>query len=655
MRDSMPRTWLDAGRPRGRHRLASWLWLALALVLLIPMARAQAATSRYDADACPFTDRDWFVPGQMRCGTLVVPASEAAPEFRLPVLRIPGASSGNKPPVVFLNGGPGGRGILEIAHWLRHPLLREHDLILFDARGTGLSTPAFCPDLGRHVMAALMADLGREAESRQRADIVAGCLREAGLQGREQAVSTTALIDDLEAIRRAFGDERLVLYGVSYGTRAAVAYANAHPQRVAALILDSPIPPGTGYYPDIPDTFDAALSSVFQACHADQGCSRRYPDLERQYAELLARLRATPLRVPMPASHHRPAGTLVLNARDLRLLLHQLLYGREFSPVVPALIDALARGRADTLPLWFELGVQMRVEGIGLPAYYTTLAGEEPAAPMRKDADLAFFDSDAAVLARIRGARGPASPPAFTARGIDVPTLLFSGHNDPITAPAYAQEIASAIPGAHLLRFPDSGHAVTFSAPCTGQAMADFLRHPERTPACAQTRAAMRFVVDHVDHDGVTRLAQRIVLPRDLWPLAPLGCAIVVLLGIALVALATGALRLRRRPASTPPVSRTTCLAALAGALVLLCWAAVLATVLSGPHPAMLLVGLPIEAVWPLRIAFLLLCLGIACMLGRAMGEWRGQRVMRRATFIAVLSANFLLLSFLVGHGLAWP
>lgn len=662
MPESMPESMLGpdgdaliAGCRRGRHRLASWIWLALVLVLLNPMARAQPATSRYDADACLFADRDWFVPGQMRCGTLVVPASDAAPEFRLPVLRIPSASSGRKSPVVFLNGGPGGRGIIEVAHWLQHPLLGEHDLILFDARGTGLSTPALCPGLGRHVMAALMADLDREAEARRRADAVVGCLRETGLEGREEVISTAALVEDLEAIRRAFGDERLVPYGVSYGTRAAIAYADAYPQRVAALVLDSPIPPGTGYYPDIPDTFEAALSSVFDACRSDSACARRYPDIERRYAELLARLRVAPLRVVMPATRDRPAATLVLNPRDLRLLLHQLLYGREFSPAVPALIDALARGHAGTLPLWFELGVEMRVEGIGLPAYYLTLAGEEPAIPMRVDADLAFFDSDADVFARIRGARGRASPPALTARGIGVPTLLFSGRNDPIAAPAYAQEIAAAIPGAHLLRFPDSGHAVTFSAPCAGQAIADFLRDPARTPECAETAAAMRFIVDHVDHDGLARLVQGILLPRSMWPLAPLGYAVVALLSTTLAALAAFALRLRQRAPATPPVSHMTALGALAGMLVPACWGAMLASVLTGPHPAMLLVGLPGEAVWPLRIVFLLLCLITVGMLSRAGGEWRCQRTMRRASFVAVLSANLVLMAFLAGHDLAWP
>ena len=47
---------------------------------------------------------------------------------------------------------------------------------------------------------------------------------------------------DIEALRVAGGYRKIVLYGVSYGTRVALTYAALHPDRVAALVLDSVVP-----------------------------------------------------------------------------------------------------------------------------------------------------------------------------------------------------------------------------------------------------------------------------------------------------------------------------------------------------------------------------------------------------------------------------
>ena len=48
---------------------------------------------------------------------------------------------------------------------------------------------------------------------------------------------------DIEAIRQAAGYEKLVLFGVSYGTKVALEYAERYPQNVESLVLDSVVPP----------------------------------------------------------------------------------------------------------------------------------------------------------------------------------------------------------------------------------------------------------------------------------------------------------------------------------------------------------------------------------------------------------------------------
>src|SRR5262245_33206122 len=97
-------------------------------------------------------------------------------------------------PALFLHGGPGSQ---------TRPLHRRffdpgfYRIVLFDQRGCGRSTPL----------------------------------------GRTEDNTTRHLVEDIEALCRDLGVERPMLFGGSWGATLALAYATAHPQRVAAMVL----------------------------------------------------------------------------------------------------------------------------------------------------------------------------------------------------------------------------------------------------------------------------------------------------------------------------------------------------------------------------------------------------------------------------------
>jgi proline iminopeptidase len=102
-------------------------------------------------------------------------------------------------PALFLHGGPGS-GCTPWQRTLFDPAL--YRIVLFDQRGAGRSRPlASDPD----------ANLN--------------------------ANTTAHLIADIEALRRHHGVERWTVAGLSWGTTLGLAYAQAHPQRVGALVL----------------------------------------------------------------------------------------------------------------------------------------------------------------------------------------------------------------------------------------------------------------------------------------------------------------------------------------------------------------------------------------------------------------------------------
>ena len=97
-------------------------------------------------------------------------------------------------PAVFLHGGPGG-GISPKHRRLFDPA--RYDLILFDQRGCGRSMP----------------------------------------NASLEANTTWHLVADIERLRERFGFARWLVFGGSWGSTLALAYAQTHPQRVSELIL----------------------------------------------------------------------------------------------------------------------------------------------------------------------------------------------------------------------------------------------------------------------------------------------------------------------------------------------------------------------------------------------------------------------------------
>ncbi|PLP96857.1 prolyl aminopeptidase [Cupriavidus pauculus] len=97
-------------------------------------------------------------------------------------------------PAVFLHGGPGG-GISPDHRRLFDPA--RYDVLLFDQRGCGQSTP----------------------------------------HASLEANTTWHLVDDIEKLRQLIGVEQWLVFGGSWGSTLALAYAQTHPVRVSELVL----------------------------------------------------------------------------------------------------------------------------------------------------------------------------------------------------------------------------------------------------------------------------------------------------------------------------------------------------------------------------------------------------------------------------------
>jgi len=85
-------------------------------------------------------------------------------------------------------------------------------------------------------------------------------------KGSREANTLPHLIADLEVIREKFGFPRWIVVGGSWGATLALAYAQAHPQRVSGLVLRATF---LGTYEEIESGFCERLSRFYPTLHED--------------------------------------------------------------------------------------------------------------------------------------------------------------------------------------------------------------------------------------------------------------------------------------------------------------------------------------------------------------------------------------------------
>ena len=413
-------------------------------------------------------DRTGVVPGTVTLHVEVVPSTGV-----------------NRGVVFLLAGGPGqgsahvfGLGTTaEVA--FDHYLFPGYTLVAYDDRGTGDSGLLDCPTL----QTANTADAEREA--------AAACAASIGVP--RDFYSTATHAEDLDAVRQSLGFNKIALYGVSYGTKLAMAYALAHPDHVERLLLDSVLPP------ELPNPFSAntlqAMPATLAAFCSDGSCRSATSNFAGDVTTLANKLAAKPIRVAV----RQPNGTKKLIRVD-GLELLSMVTDADINPglavELPAVVRAALQGRTQPLARLADLhdsGSQEASIDLSFALYAATVCrdGPFPWAPDTPVADRAALEQ-AAIAALPPGAFGPFGPWAAQVGNADfcltwpspsggaalatgplpnVPVLAVSGGFDLRTPTAGAVSVVARFPQGKLLVVPGVGHS-TVTADFSGCAVA---------------------------------------------------------------------------------------------------------------------------------------------------------------------------------------
>lgn len=257
-------------------------------------------------------------------------------------------------PALFLHGGPGGACAARDRRWFDP---ERYSIVLFDQRGCGRSRP----------------------------------------HASLQANTTAHLIKDMESLRSHCGIERWVLLGGSWGAALALAYAQSHPERVAAMVL-------RGVF----TSRKSELRWLYQ-----EGASLLFPQAWERFL------------APIPAAERQ----------DLIAAYHALLISADVT---------LQMRAANAWCAWEDRLATRYPEP---PGYVE----DDPATLALARIEAHYFKHDSFLE------EGQLIANASLLHGI--PCVMVQGRDDAITPPVTARDLARAWPQALLQIVPDAGHA----------------------------------------------------------------------------------------------------------------------------------------------------------------------------------------------------
>jgi pimeloyl-ACP methyl ester carboxylesterase len=353
-----------------------------------------------------------------------------------------------------VEGGPGYSSTGSAKYYTRlfRGLLRRRDLVLVDTRGTGISDALRCGDSQKRKI--------------PQKSVVRRCALQLG--ARFFSYRTQAAAEDIEAVRNALGLGDILLYGDSYGSFLAQAYAYRHGEHIARLVLDGSylIAGESPWYVSGPRTGIRALNL---ACKRSPGCP---PGSRRRLVRAVAKMRRS--------------------GADVRPLVNEIWTAGSYgAPQTYVAIDRALRRYLAGAPNPFPGGFEKTGTG-GLRAFSRAMEvvfscndypllwkKEAPKAERGRQLNRAtseyprrrFFPFTPAEISssNFTGYRyclnaPPPGPlyepprPLGATRAPRLPTLVISGEMDDVTTPREGRDVASQFPGSTFVVMPNAGH-----------------------------------------------------------------------------------------------------------------------------------------------------------------------------------------------------
>jgi pimeloyl-ACP methyl ester carboxylesterase len=440
----------------------------------------------------------WGECGDFECADVAVPLSyddPAGEQITVAVKRLASTDPDARVGSLLINpGGPGSSGVelVDAASTMFSEDLRAaYDVVGFDPRGVGASTPVDCVsdaelDRLRSVDYDTETEEGRDAYGADANLIGDGCVAGTGeLLGH---VDTESAARDMDVLRAVLGEEKLDYLGYSYGTFLGATYAELFPQSTGNLVLDGAMDPSLSSHETTLAQavgFEEALRAYVEDCLGGPDCplTGSVDDGVRQVQTLFDVVADTPL----PTSEGREltaslafsgiitplydsASWFVLSAA-----LDQAINERDGSQLL-FLADLMAGREADgsypknsTEANWAVNCLDFPASGD--PALWAQQAAELEAAAPTFGPAMGYGD----MLCEQWPVKGDVEREPITAAG-SAPIMVVGTTGDPATPYGWSVSLADQLENGFLVTYEGEGHtAYGRSNDCVVRAVDDFL------------------------------------------------------------------------------------------------------------------------------------------------------------------------------------
>ena len=451
-----------------------------------------------------------------QCATVTVPLDYDHPQGKTITVSLKKLPSTSPSPrgSVFLNpGGPGGSGISLIESQAElyksgdlSEVLANYDVIGFDPRGVGQSTPITCwtPEDVQAILAgqAEAPSPTSLSTSGSAADIVAQGSREAAACEEHTEVpeildhaDTRSVARDMDVMRALVGDKDLNYLGYSYGTYLGAVYTELFPDNIGRVVLDSAMDPTMARQDPMEGDAAAGEQSLRTYIESQQGqagfpLSGTTDAAVAQLATFLDGLDADPLTVSgsgTPLNRAKAVDAiskLVTTSPDKWPLLTEGLtqaMNAHDGSALKANADAVSGNSA---PPTTEKQVVEQLQGLKVFSANRCLDFPDAGNESSWDAALASYHHDYPVFHSLLPqydafCHGWGHTSRTEAVDVDVeatnPMLVIGILHDPQTPYPWSKALVSKIRNSHLLSVDMYGHGATGSNACTSAKVSDYL------------------------------------------------------------------------------------------------------------------------------------------------------------------------------------
>jgi pimeloyl-ACP methyl ester carboxylesterase len=419
----------------------------------------------------------------LQCTTLQVPLNYADPSGRKITLALDmapaTAPAAEQQGIMLTNpGGPGAPGLslaAEVAEGISPQVAATYDIVGFDPRGVGSSSPSLTcdPNFFSGVRPDYIpANAAAEQVLISRAkSYAAACEQKFGWFLPYE--TTVSMARDMDQIRQAFGVKQLTYYGISFGTYLGQVYGTLFPSHVRRMVLDSTVDPTGVWYADNISQ-DYAFQGRFEAFFAwtakydsTYHLGTTTAQVQAAYYKIRAQLEKTPI--------NGPSGPLIGPDE----LDDTILLGGYLNALWPGFAQALSQylnegSSADLIEQFQDWGAQNENEfavynavecaDVNWPRNWAKWQSDTEhvyqTAPFEAW-DNAWFNAACAFWP----VTGPSKP--FQVNGAQLPpVLMLQGTLDPATPYAGAQDAHKLLPTARMVVVEGGGnHGQSLESP----------------------------------------------------------------------------------------------------------------------------------------------------------------------------------------------